>query len=159
PALVESSRLMPVLATIDKNWREGSENSGTTYQNVRQVLLGGAPQSLRSQGPLAGFGKKLKTRARRLAPIRVLSPPVLKRALFDRFPSGGVFIHTTHYPFEYLFRWLEVRRDVKAVFFVHDLLPLEFPEYFERTHIAWHRRSLEIFARFGYAAIVNTHFV
>src|SRR5262249_47521890 len=39
------------------------------------------------------------------------------------------------------------------------LLPLEFPEYFEPTHIAWHRRSLEIFARYGWAAIVNTHVV
>src|SRR5262245_59250265 len=84
PALIESSRVMPVLATIDKNWREGSENSAPTYQDVEQFLLAG-PES---RGPLASPDEKLKTRAGRFAPILMLSPSALKRILFQRFPSG-----------------------------------------------------------------------
>ncbi len=52
-----------------------------------------------------------------------------------------------------------MRSDIRAVFFIHDLLPLQFPEYFEPKHVAWHRRSLEIFAQYGRAAIVNSHVV
>jgi glycosyltransferase involved in cell wall biosynthesis len=157
PALFESSLLMPLLAIIDKNWLEGSQTS-TTYENVKQILLGVADPPA-PQGRVGGFGKNLERRARSLAPLRMLNPAALKRALLERLPASAVFMHTTHYPFEYLFRWLEVRRDVKAVFFIHDLLSLQFPEYFEPRHVTWHRRSLEIFARYGCAAIVNTHVV
>jgi len=157
PALFESSHLMPLLTAIDKSWRDGS-HSASTYEDVKRTLLGGALEPAQ-QGRLAGLGKSLRSRARALAPLRMLTPPSLKRALSKRLPSNAIFIHTTHYPFEYLFRWLGLRRDIKAVFFIHDLLPLEFPEYFEPRHIDWHRRSLEIFAQFGRAAIVNTHVV
>jgi glycosyltransferase involved in cell wall biosynthesis len=159
PALIESRSLVTVLAAIDQNWRYGSPNSGPTYDDIKQILLGRVPKSPSRLGPLERLSKNLKAGACRLAPLRMLNPKAFKRALFDRLPTGAVFIHTTHYPFEYLFRWLELRRDVKAVFFIHDLLPLQFPEYFEPTHIAWHLRSLNILARYGHAAIVNTHVV
>ena len=159
PALLEIPSLMPLLADIDKMWRDGMQSSGPTYDGVKKVLLSGAPDLPGRRGLLERFDTKLRTFARRLVPFRILNLRAFRRALLERLPTGAVFVHTTHYPLEYLFRWLEFRRDVKAVFFIHDLLPLQFPEYFEPTHIAWHRRSLDIFARYGHAAIVNTHVV
>jgi glycosyltransferase involved in cell wall biosynthesis len=79
--------------------------------------------------------------------------------LFERMPARAAFIHTTHYPHDHFFCWLKRRPDVKPVFLIHDLLPSLFPEYFAPGHIAEHRRSMAIFARYASAAIVNTRVV
>jgi glycosyltransferase involved in cell wall biosynthesis len=55
-----------------------------------------------------------------------------------------------------LFRWLDQSRNVDGVFFVHDLLPIETPEYFRPVERPWHLRRLRTLARFGRGAIVST---
>jgi hypothetical protein len=47
-------------------------------------------------------------------------------------PQGAIYLSVAQHAFEHhrFFRWLDQRRDVRPVFFVHDLLPLDFPEYF-----------------------------
>jgi glycosyltransferase involved in cell wall biosynthesis len=77
------------------------------------------------------------------------------RNVFSAPPTHGVFFHATQFPFASMFRWLESRPDMKTVFFIHDLLPMKFPEYFTPQNQAWHRRSLEVLARYGAGAIVN----
>jgi glycosyltransferase involved in cell wall biosynthesis len=57
------------------------------------------------------------------------------------------------------FRWLEDRRDVRAAFFIHDVLPIEMPEYFREAEYERHRARLANLARFGAAALVTTHVV
>jgi glycosyltransferase involved in cell wall biosynthesis len=57
------------------------------------------------------------------------------------------------------FRWLEDRRDVRAVFFIHDVLPIEMPEYFREAEYERFRARLANLARFGTAALVTTDVV
>ncbi|MGH6851669.1 MAG: glycosyltransferase family 4 protein [Methylocella sp.] len=57
------------------------------------------------------------------------------------------------------FAWLGERPDVKAVFFIHDLLPIETPEYFRKAEYERHLRRLTNLARFGAGAIVTTEAV
>ncbi len=57
------------------------------------------------------------------------------------------------------FAWLDERPDVKAVFFIHDLLPIETPEYFRPAEHQRHLRRLANLARFGAGAIVTTEAV
>jgi glycosyltransferase involved in cell wall biosynthesis len=160
PALLENSRLMPFLAEMQTNWLDGNTASAPTFEDVKDRLLGNGSSRSDHRGTSAQRHNNAGSFAHRLKPLGiVLEPRSFIRALFGRLPPGAVFIHATHYPFEHLFRWLESRRDVKAVFFIHDLLPLQFPEYFEPRHVDWHRRALDIFVRYGSAAIVNTHFV
>jgi len=47
-------------------------------------------------------------------------------------PEGAIYLSVAQHAFEHdrFFRWLDERRDVRPVFFVHDLLPLDFPEFF-----------------------------
>jgi glycosyltransferase involved in cell wall biosynthesis len=52
--------------------------------------------------------------------------------------------------------WLASRPDVKACFFIHDLLPLQYPEYFRRPELARHQRRLAQLARVGAGALVST---
>ena len=151
PALLDHARLALLLSEIEASWRDGPDST-VGYERVRNFLLE-IPERCRDELPVRGAA------VTRLAPLRFLSPRALGRELLARMPTGSVFVHTTHYPQRYLFRWLQRRRDVRAVFLVHDLLPLQFPEYFAPAHIAEHRRAMEIFARYGQAAIVNTHVV
>lgn len=150
PALLDRAILAELLAGMEAGWRAGQEQGRLAYANVRNRLLGVPGPDVSPPPPGT---------TRRLAPLRLLRPRGLRRALFERMPRDAVFIHTTHYPTEHLFRWLKRRPDMSAVFFIHDLLPLQFPEYFAPAHIAEHRRAMEIFARYGRAAIVNTHVV
>jgi glycosyltransferase involved in cell wall biosynthesis len=55
--------------------------------------------------------------------------------------------------------WLRKRTDVKAVFFIHDLLPLQYPEYFLPREPSRHSRRLEQLANMGSGALVSSRAV
>lgn len=78
-----------------------------------------------------------------------------------QLPQGARYINVSQFPLwiSSYFKWLESRPDIKAIFFIHDLLPLEMPEYFRVAEYERHRRRLANLARFGAAAIVTTEAV
>lgn len=82
-------------------------------------------------------------------------------SLRKNLPKGARYLNVSQFPLwiPSYFKWLESRRDIKAVFFIHDLLPLEMPEYFREAEFERHRRRLANLARFGAAAIVTTESV
>ncbi|GMA75805.1 hypothetical protein GCM10025880_22220 [Methylorubrum aminovorans] len=49
----------------------------------------------------------------------------------ERLPEGTIYVHTSHLRLDRpeRFDWLYTRRDVRPVFFVHDLIPISHPEY------------------------------
>jgi glycosyltransferase involved in cell wall biosynthesis len=57
------------------------------------------------------------------------------------------------------FRWLEARRDLCNVFVIHDLLSLDYPEYFVPSNLAVFRRRLETAFKYGNAFVVSTQAV
>jgi glycosyltransferase involved in cell wall biosynthesis len=76
-------------------------------------------------------------------------------------PHGAIYLNIAEHWLEYprYFGWLGSRPDVEAVFFVHDLLPLDYPEYFRPGYEAVFRRRFETLAKFGTAFIVSTNVV
>jgi glycosyltransferase involved in cell wall biosynthesis len=82
----------------------------------------------------------------------------LGRSPVRYLPEKARYINVSQFPLwiPRYFEWLERRPDIKAVFFIHDLLPLDMPEYFRAAEYQRHRRRLENLARFGAAAIVAT---
>lgn len=76
-------------------------------------------------------------------------------------PKGARYVNVSQFPLwiANYFSWLEARPDVKAAFFIHDLLPLETPEYFRKAEYERHLRRLHNLARFGAGAIVTTKVV
>lgn len=73
-------------------------------------------------------------------------------------PRGARYVNVSQFPLwvPSYFEWLERRRDVKAVFFIHDLLPLELPEYFRAAEAPRHAKRMANLARFGAGAVVTT---
>jgi glycosyltransferase involved in cell wall biosynthesis len=73
-------------------------------------------------------------------------------------PRGAIYLNIAELRREFprYFEWLGRRDDVRAVFFVHDLLPLDYPEYFRPGYQALFQRRFNTMARWGAAFIVST---
>lgn len=54
-------------------------------------------------------------------------------------------------------RWLEKRTDVKAVFMLHDAIPVAHPELVEPSSVRFHKAILENTVRFADSLVVTTH--
>jgi glycosyltransferase involved in cell wall biosynthesis len=79
-------------------------------------------------------------------------------SLTRHVPARSIYINTSQFPLWIgsYFSWLDKRPDVKAVFFIHDLLPLERPEFFRQAELERHKKRLENLARFGAAAMTSS---
>ena len=77
------------------------------------------------------------------------------------FSRGACYVNVNQYPLarEGALEWLGARRDVKPVFFIPDMLPLETPEYFRKREFVRHETRLRHVARFAAGVIVSTHAV
>lgn len=73
-------------------------------------------------------------------------------------PRNAVYLHTSHLRLERpaLFDWLTGRSDIKPVFFLHDLIPIEYPEYGVPGEAARHRTRLATMARHAAAIVTNS---
>ncbi len=74
------------------------------------------------------------------------------------FGESGIYFNASQFPLgiDMAFRWLDRERGVRSVFFIHDLLPLQAPEFFRAAERARHERRLRTVARYAHAAIVST---
>ena len=95
--------------------------------------------------------------ARRLAQLRF-------RLAHDRrlaIPAGAVYLNAAQHAFEFplFFRWLDRRPDLRKAFLIHDLLPLDYPEYFRASNLGVFRRRLATALRYADAFITSTRVV
>jgi glycosyltransferase involved in cell wall biosynthesis len=76
-------------------------------------------------------------------------------------PRGAVYLNVAQLLLEYglYFRWLERRPDMAAVFLIHDLLPLDFPEYWRQGYRARFERRMSTAIRHGTAFITTSNAV
>lgn len=70
----------------------------------------------------------------------------------------AIFLHSSHLRLDRpkLFDWLSERRDIRPVFFVHDLIPIEYPEYGVPGEAARHMMRMATVARHAAAVLVNS---
>ena len=144
---------------IAAHWGETSEvDSDPTYRHVVARLTGqnAGPKPPRRRPkhklpfPVSAIGYWA---ARHGVPVRTTPRAHL--------PRGGVYVNVSQFPLWLSgpFEWLKARQDVRAAFFVHDLLPIVMPEYFRIDEHERHQRRLRNVARFASAAIVTTRTV
>ena len=73
--------------------------------------------------------------------------------------QGGVYLDVSQFfllELRWYLNWIEDHDHIDAVFFIHDLLPLQMPEYFLPSENPRHARRMNRLARLGRAAIVST---
>ncbi len=86
------------------------------------------------------------------------------RLLNDRhlqIPNGAIYLNVAQHALEHavFFRWLERRDDLRRVFVIHDLLSLDYPEYFSPSNLDVFRRRLATAFRYADAFVVSTQAV
>lgn len=123
------------------------------WTKLRAWLLGTARFAQQDEPPPA-----------KRAGLRDLSEKIALRLADDEprvVPDEAIYLNVAQHGFEYRqpFRWLERRPDVRAVFFTHDLLPLDCPEYFRRGYDALFRRRMETILRHASAVVTASSVV
>ncbi len=169
PRLFSAAASRAAIDGIADHWGEASDPEGDpAYLKVAAHLAGTAPGDqisiTRKQKLAVSVPRVEQGRSGRVAGIlrwcKQYGGPIgdsPRKAL----PRGARYLNVSQFPLwiASYFAWLETRPDIKAVFFIHDLLPLELPEYFRAAEYERHRRRLVNLARFGAAAIVTTETV
>ncbi len=106
---------------------------------------------------LAAYRKATRlARALRLHLVREGEGPL--HAYIERLKGRAVYLQVSHQPLPFrgsLLR-LKERAGARFVFFVHDLIPIEYPQFARSGGAGRHRRRLDLIARLGDRVIVNS---
>ena len=157
--LISGPAAAEAVSGIAAHWGESGRDVSTdpVYRRVVARLIGARDQPLPAP-------KRKRTIPIDLGGVASWSRrhglPIARTPRAD-LPPHSAYINSSQFPLWVAssFDWLEARRDIKAAFFIHDLLPVLMPEYFRVPEQPRHRKRLENFARFGAAAIVTTRTV
>lgn len=135
-------------------WQGDGPAADPVYQAVADWLAGPARPSgaARARKQVAPLPTRLAHRVDRTR---------WRLAGHGRVPADALYLNVAQYGFEYAFpfRWLESRPDVKPVFYIHDMLPLDYPEYFRTGYEAIFERRVRTMVRHAAAAIVSSETV
>jgi glycosyltransferase involved in cell wall biosynthesis len=146
-------RSLRVVDFIEDVWHETDEpNADPAYRWVKDRLLG-KPLSV----PLP---KKRSAAARLSAGFARF----IRKAGFSfgnpiaTLPRNIVYLNTGQLgiAIPQLLQWLGPRKDIKAVFMLHDAIPIEYPEYISRWSSRAYRQMLINTARYAKGLILTT---
>lgn len=149
PHIFSRERVAALLAEIAPAEDAGADDG---WPALRAWLLGTneTPIAPRAAARGSRFGELWRQTRRRLAND---APRVV--------PPSAIYLDIAQHACEFplLFDWLTRRPDVRPVFFVHDLLPLDRPEFFRPGYERLFRRRLDTILRHACALITTTHVV
>ena len=134
-------------------WSDDDRRDQTALANVAAFLNGGAIDRISSEvtaNSTDGGWRRRWTQARwRLARGAGI------------LPDGSIYLNVAQHAFEYprFFAWLDQRPDIKPVFLVHDLLPLDYPEYFRPGYKQRFERRLATITKYAAGLIVTSNVV
>jgi glycosyltransferase involved in cell wall biosynthesis len=157
PRLAEPEKAIETLAEIEAYWREdgGADRDGV-YLDVVSALsaAGGERGRSRIQRRFGGDRALRNWRALRDWAFRLGRPAT-------QAPQGAVYFSATQFLLDraWYVRWLDARPDVKAVSFVHDLLPVDAPEFFRPVEAAAHPRRNRNICRFASGVVAGSQSV
>ena len=120
--------------------------NGPPVQRANTRVIGNSTsRSGRSMAQLLGHGSTFGWSG--LYPARNLARTV---------PKNAIYLNVSQFPLwlDWYFGWLDRRPDVKAVFFIHDLLPIIYPEFFPPSEARRHEGRLRVLARRSAGVIV-----
>jgi glycosyltransferase involved in cell wall biosynthesis len=157
PHIMDATKLRQIVRQVQSgSWEYASLEDDDNFTRIRNWLDGkprGAEDARALITPRLGAGNRLAAELWR-AHCR------LARSSRDML-RDGIYLNIAEHWLEHhhYFDWLGERPDVEAVFFVHDLLPLDYPEYFRPDYDAVFLRRFETIAKRGTAFIVSTNVV
>lgn len=159
---LRDTRLKDILDRVAGAW---AIDSGPQEDAVYCALAAhlGKPRDMASPICVRFRGRSQKERLRSdmIFPIRDLlrSPVRLRRRVRNVGNRPSVYLNTSHTQLDKAHRFLWTSYDLTAtVVFVHDAIPIEYPEYVSPGSAARHANRLETVARLATLIIVNSEF-
>ena len=158
PRLADPDSALETIEGVESLWREdGDAGQDEVYRAVVAALRcnGSARASMARvrRAPNVSFLERNWQAMRRWAPY--LGRPT------SEAPLGAIYFNVTQFLVDrsWYLRWLTARPDIKPVFFVHDLLPIEAPEFFRAREAMLHPRRMGNICRYGAGAVVGSQAV
>jgi len=150
PSLLEPSELGAVVARAQQRWR-GQAQADPGFARLRGFLVG-ADDDTPAPPATSAWRRELIRRAR-----------IGRYKLKSRreAPQGAVYLNIAQHALERRahFQWLAGRPDIKPVFFLHDLLPLDYPEFWPAGHEERFERRIATLFELARAILVSSEAV
>lgn len=157
PRLASAKEALQTLTDIETYWNEFLDPREDAAFERLVAELGEAPSNQLGAARIRrrGWGVVPENwRAMRRWAFRLGRPP-------SEAPRDAIYVNASQFPVDknWHLRWLEARPDVKPVFFVHDLLPLEAPELFRPAERDKHRAAMGNISRLAAGVVVGSQAV
>jgi glycosyltransferase involved in cell wall biosynthesis len=162
PRAIRGAAAWTIFESVQTHWGETQKpEDDSAFSRVRDALGGLAPARA---SPSRGSSQTPRRRRLKEALRSGFQAALLHAAAWHQREAigvGAVYLNVSQYPLwvPSYFRWLYKRPDVKPVFMIHDLLPIEHPEFFRSASIRHHAGGLSVFARIGAGVIVSSRAV
>lgn len=162
PALFESRVSNAILAKMRSQWAStDTPNAAGTgrFETLRKIetwLTEG-----RSRGRKSTIHRIMAHRPKRnlKGALSAYAGLALQgRSLIRRAPENSVYLNVSQFPLwsSAYTGWLDARPDIRCVTMIHDVLPLQYPEFFPEHEKERHEKRLAFLARRGNGVIVST---
>ncbi|MFE1601417.1 glycosyltransferase family 4 protein [Methylobacterium sp. ID0610] len=148
PKLLDRRAAAAIVETVAAGWVEdGTAEADPVYRALAARLGHAVPAAPGAPRPPR---RRPVQAAIRLQVLRAPGP--------EELPRGAIYLHTSHLRLDKpgRFDWLYDRRDIRPVFFVHDLIPIDFPEYGRAGEAARHAQRMRTVSRHAAAVVVNS---
>jgi glycosyltransferase involved in cell wall biosynthesis len=151
PNVLGRGRAQTIIQLLaNARWSQGTKSEGAIFNQLRQAIFD--QQGVGGQTQIRGdarahIAEHLERHHVRLRSIRLRLPSRRVRPI----PEGSVYLNVAQYKLEAsdTISWLENRLDVRPVFFLHDLLPLDYPEFFPAGEAARFNGRVETAMRYS----------
>ena len=156
PRVLDRGRALGIVEAVAAGWIEDRDASSDPVYRQLAARLGDAEGSGRPPPEPAprrgGAYRRRRIQAMTHADIALHGSPIAA------LPRDALYLHTSHLRLDdpARFDWLYDRRDVRAAFFVHDLIPITHPEYGRPGEAGRHRARMRSVGRHAAAILVNS---
>jgi glycosyltransferase involved in cell wall biosynthesis len=153
PRVLDRAEAIGIVEAVAAGWVEDLDALQDPVYRRLAASLGTEPveAALAPAERRSGETDRRRMQARTVATVlRAHGPEIL--------PHGTVYLHSSHLRLDKpeRFDWLYDRRDIRPVFFVHDLIPIDYPEYGRPGEARRHRIRMETIARHAAHVLVNS---
>ncbi|MCJ2027355.1 glycosyltransferase family 4 protein [Methylobacterium sp. J-067] len=155
PRVLSREEALSIVAAVEAGWIEDRPaDEDPAYRRLAARL--GAPVPGEAREPAGKPGSA--ARDRRLIQARTVARILARSRPIAALPRDSLYLHTSHLRLDKpgRFDWLYDRRDVRAAFFVHDVIPISHPEYGRVGEAARHEVRMRTVGRHAAAILVNS---
>lgn len=152
PRVLPREEARSVVAAVEAGWVEDRPAEEDPAYARLAARLGAPLARMPTAKPVPAGRDRRLIQARTVARILARSRPIAA------LPRDSLYLHTSHLRLDRpgRFDWLYDRRDVRAAFFIHDVIPISHPEYGREGEAARHEVRLRTVGRHAAAILVNS---